>query len=269
MSSNNSGFIRGAVILLGLVTFVLLLFADRKALVNNQDSPQGEASASTAASFFPSGLSIQDPAFLKEAELLATLQDKAEQKAQWLKLAGMASDSMLYSWCLAAAAELGEDTAELETAAKVLSAYRFLPDTALSARFRNKELSIREKQVVLNPASEEYRTEMALLLIEAEGRSMEGILALRKISEENPENTRVQYMLGEFSLRTGQWAKAIDRFKNVLSKNPGQGNALSGMARAYSGLGKNSEAAEYARKALQDVSLDDQNKAQMNELLHF
>ncbi|MGB1031648.1 MAG: tetratricopeptide repeat protein [Flavobacteriales bacterium] len=59
--------------------------------------------------------------------------------------------------------------------------------------------------------------EKAVQQIQMGSNPMEGILALRAISEENPENVDAQLWLGVFSMQSGQMDKAKDRFTRVLT----------------------------------------------------
>lgn len=70
-----------------------------------------------------------------------------------------------------------------------------------------------------NPPTVENDIDSALAMIQSEA-PMQGILFLRSIAEEHPENFRAQYHLGRFSVQTGQWEKVIDRFTAVQSIDP-------------------------------------------------
>lgn len=65
----------------------------------------------------------------------------------------------------------------------------------------------------------ENEIDSALFLINGE-QPMQGILMLRSIAEEHPENFRAQYHLGRFSAQTGQWQKVIERFEIVKKIDP-------------------------------------------------
>ena len=69
------------------------------------------------------------------------------------------------------------------------------------------------------PPTVEYEIDSALTLIQSEA-PMQGILYLRSIAEEHPENFRAQYHLGRFSAQTGQWEKVIARFEKVRNIDP-------------------------------------------------
>lgn len=72
------------------------------------------------------------------------------------------------------------------------------------------------------PPDTEFRIDSALGMI-AGSEPMPGILLLRSIAEEHPENFRAQFHLGMFSVQTGQWQKAYDRFRiaqKIDASNP-------------------------------------------------
>lgn len=48
---------------------------------------------------------------------------------------------------------------------------------------------------------------------------MKGILKLREIADDNPDNFRVYLELGAMSLQTGQYDKAIGRFNHIIDRD--------------------------------------------------
>jgi len=49
---------------------------------------------------------------------------------------------------------------------------------------------------------------------------MESILKLRAVAERNPDHRGAQLWLGKFSMMTGQWDNAVDRFQLALDAAP-------------------------------------------------
>jgi predicted Zn-dependent protease len=49
------------------------------------------------------------------------------------------------------------------------------------------------------------------------GAPMEGIMKLRTLLDEHPDNPRIHFELGQFSITSGQNQKAIQRFEKVLA----------------------------------------------------
>ncbi len=82
------------------------------------------------------------------------------------------------------------------------------------------------------PPTVENQIDSALAIIAGE-TPMQGILLLRQIAEEHPENFRAQYNLGRFSAQTAQWDKVVERFEQVQKIDPefAEANYWLGMAK--------------------------------------
>lgn len=88
-----------------------------------------------------------------------------------------------------------------------------------------------------NPPTVENDIDSALAMIQSKA-PMQGILFLRSIAEEHPENFRAQYHLGRFSVQTGQWEKVIDRFTAVQSIDPNFVESYFWIGSAHFNLGQ-------------------------------
>ena len=62
---------------------------------------------------------------------------------------------------------------------------------------------------------------------------MEGILKVRQVAERDSTNVFAQMVLGNGSLISGQYDRAIDRFEKVLVLQPGNLEAILRMAEVY------------------------------------
>jgi tetratricopeptide (TPR) repeat protein len=63
------------------------------------------------------------------------------------------------------------------------------------------------------------------------------ILKLRQLAEQEPDNVEAQWHLGLFSWQTGQYDKAMQRFRRVIALDPtGHPEAYAWMGRAYGSL---------------------------------
>lgn len=82
------------------------------------------------------------------------------------------------------------------------------------------------------PPTVENQIDSALAIISSDA-PMQGILLLRDIAEEHPDNFRAQYNLGLFSAQTGQWEKVLERFTLVQKIDPSfaEANYWMGMAK--------------------------------------
>jgi Flp pilus assembly protein TadD len=65
---------------------------------------------------------------------------------------------------------------------------------------------------------------------------MKGILQMRSLSQEYPENIDLQWSMGIFSMQSGQFKKAVERFKNVLNIDSNRQDANIQLAICYKNL---------------------------------
>lgn len=62
---------------------------------------------------------------------------------------------------------------------------------------------------------------------------MQGILTVREIAQKNPNNIYAQMILGLGGKKSGQYDKAIERFKNILQKEPKNLEAIFQLGECY------------------------------------
>jgi tetratricopeptide (TPR) repeat protein len=80
-------------------------------------------------------------------------------------------------------------------------------------------LSVREKKEVSAIDADSLRLMQAIELVQG-SNPMEGITILRELVSKDPNNVDAQYFLGEFSVKSGQYDKAISRLEKVLELRP-------------------------------------------------
>jgi tetratricopeptide (TPR) repeat protein len=263
----SSKTLRLSILGLGGLIFVLLFIADRKALVT-EDQPSAEQ-ANQSEQFFPSSLIALQPELAVAAEKLSQTKDSFQLQQVWQEIAQSSPDTLVQQWCRSQAALMGTDRLALVEQSAALNQYRSLSDTSLQQAINTLELNLRSKAILMGESDADFVVERALLLVNTNGRSMEGILELRSLAEANPENVKIQLILGEFSLQTGQWAKAEERFQKSLKLDPGNVRALIGMAESLSAQSKREEAKGFARKALErSESISAGQKEKLNRLLN-
>jgi len=92
----------------------------------------------------------------------------------------------------------------------------------------------------------------AVTMIESgEGNPMEAIFALREVVEVDSNHRDAQFYLGQFSIMSGQWNKAIDRFKKVLRINSSDEYAIESLAIARFQKGEKNGAVEDLKNYLE------------------
>ena len=88
---------------------------------------------------------------------------------------------------------------------------------------------------------------------------MKGILQMRSLSEKYPENADLQWNMGLFSIQSGQYEKAVDRFEKVINIDAQRLDAYVKLAMSYVEL-KDTIAATNVLISLIDKSVGDTKK---------
>lgn len=133
----------------------------------------------------------------------------------------------------------------------LLFSARTTPDTSIAA--------VREADPI------ELQIDSAIALVNGE-QPMQGILLLRSIAEENPDNLRAQLNLGIFSLQTGQIEKAEARLKTVLELDPENAEGHFFMGHVSKAKGNAAEAVMYFQRS-QELTTDNSLKQEIDRLL--
>jgi arylsulfatase A-like enzyme/Flp pilus assembly protein TadD len=84
-----------------------------------------------------------------------------------------------------------------------------------------------------------------------EGNDDQAEAILRNVQGQDPTMYVIPFMMGESALRGKDWQNAADELQRCLALNPNFDNAMTGLARALSKLGRVGEAKTWLTKALQ------------------
>jgi tetratricopeptide (TPR) repeat protein len=92
-----------------------------------------------------------------------------------------------------------------------------------------------DKALVINPANDSTKIGLGICYMfgNISDNPMQGILEVRKLVQEHPENLYGQMVLGMGGKKSGQYDKAIDRFNIVLQKQPENLEAIFNIAECY------------------------------------
>jgi cytochrome c-type biogenesis protein CcmH/NrfG len=107
---------------------------------------------------------------------------------------------------------------------------------------RAPKVAVATDEIASTPSGDttQYQTldekvEAAVTIIRsAEGAPMAGIQMLREVVAEDPTHLAAHYFLGEFSVMSGQYDKAIERFQTVMTLDSLNLPGLRYLAIAYS-----------------------------------
>jgi cytochrome c-type biogenesis protein CcmH/NrfG len=90
--------------------------------------------------------------------------------------------------------------------------------------------------IALSPLDAKVQEAVAIIQ-SGEGNPMQAIFALREVVEEEPTHRDAQFYLGQFSMLSGQFDKAVERFEIVLQTYGDDEAAAVGLAQARSQMG--------------------------------
>lgn len=127
-------------------------------------------------------------------------------------------------------------------------AYRSGKDTTITPILVGKAKSSFEKAMELDPENLDAKTGMATYYVDASENPMQGITILREVVAVDPENVNANLNLGLFSMKSGQFDKAISRFETVVKKKPSAENYAM-LAESYEQSGNKAEAIKALKKA--------------------
>lgn len=122
-----------------------------------------------------------------------------------------------------------------------------------------------KKAIEINPDETQHQINLALTYVESE-QPMRGIVKLKELSQQKPENTAVLMALGQLSIRSGQYDKAIERYEVVVKLEPNNVKAHYALAQMYQSLGKNQKAVNSYNKCL-SLSEDGKLKSDIEQII--
>ena len=124
---------------------------------------------------------------------------------------------------------------------------------------------IYQKVLDKNPNNLLAKTNMAMTYT-ATQTPMQGIMMLRDVIAKEPDYEPALFSLGILSIRSNQFGKAVDRFKQILRNNPANSKAALNLGYCLAELDRKEEAKQILEKVFA-TSKDPQEKAAANDIL--
>lgn len=132
-------------------------------------------------------------------------------------------------------------TTWLKAADKFTDAYQQSIDTLIQPALVQKAINSYQQADKLKPNTLEVKTGLGIAYVSGTPNPMQGIQLLLEVVKKDPENLKANLNLGLFSMKSGQFDKAVDRFKTVISKEP-SAEAWFYLASSYENMGLKTEA---------------------------
>ncbi|TSJ43602.1 tetratricopeptide repeat protein [Mucilaginibacter corticis] len=132
-------------------------------------------------------------------------------------------------------------TAWLNSGNRFNDALKITQDTALTPAYITGAVEAFTNALKLKPQSLEAKTGLGVAYVNGGASPMQGIALLREVVAQDPNNISANLNLGLFSMKSGQFNKAVQRFKTVIAHNPGF-EPYFYLAETYKQLGQKPEA---------------------------
>lgn len=168
----------------------------------------------------------------KKVTLLQSLANK------WEDLAKPIPQGFIYK-------EMAETTPTLDYWVKSGDAFRKgytnQQDTALASALNKLAIESYEKAIELDANSLAAKTGLGASLVTGSSNPMAGIALLREVVQADPKNLDANRTLGLFSMQSGQFDRAIERFQTVIEIQA-DAESYFYLATAYEKIGQKSQA---------------------------
>jgi tetratricopeptide (TPR) repeat protein len=145
-------------------------------------------------------------------------------------------------------AELNPSAENFKKAAEKYFASSGFSDEHLKKHAIENAARCYEEALKLNGSDIDTKLNLAVCYVEGAGDPMQGIGLLRSILEVEPENIRAIMYLGYFSVKSGQYDKAAERFEQVLKIDPHHLDAYLYLGDVHESKGEKDKAIEYYQK---------------------
>ena len=119
--------------------------------------------------------------------------------------------------------------------------YTNLQDTAMATALNKLAIETYQKAVDIDANNLSAKTGLGAALVTGSNNPMAGIALLREVVQADPKNLDANKTLGLFSMQSGQFDRAIDRFNTVIEIKA-DAESYFYLATAYEKIGQKAEA---------------------------
>lgn len=180
----------------------------------------------------------------------------SQQTAAYTSLANFWKDSIgvfePYAFYIIEGAKLDNSEKNLTFAARLmLDNLRHEQDEAKLNWQTSEAIQLFERALKLNPDNDDLKIGIGSAYVYGKGRSgnaeatMKGIQQLLSVVRKDSGNMKAQMVLGVGGLISGQYDKALERFKKIVLAEPGNLEAVAYLADTYAAKGEKDQAVKW------------------------
>ena len=255
----------GIVLFLGLYLFGSTVNPDKPAppVANASEKPASNISTKDVLLKYKQGLNADQLQKLTQLENSVVRGDvHSQQLKMYHQLASYWIDSLhkedIGAYYAGEAAKLENSEKSLTFAAHLLlDDMMSTDDVAMQHWLATQAKELFEIALKLNPQNDSSKIGLGACYMfgNISENPMQGILAIKEIADKNPDNLYAQMMLGIGGIQSGQYDKAIERFLNVINKQPDNIEAILNLAQVYDRQNDKANAVKWYKEALKYVQV--------------
>jgi tetratricopeptide (TPR) repeat protein len=266
----------------GIILFFLLFIfgktvAKKNKPADNQEVTAGSLSFPQILTNLKKDLKPYQLDYVTRLENAVSRGDVKEQQIySYHQLAAFWKDSISeflpYAWYTGEAAKLENSEKSLTFAAHLMESRLMTVDNPTLQNWLGTNAKVLfEKALELNPDNDSSKIGLGACYMfgNISNNPMEGILRVRAIADKNPGNIYAQKMLVFGGIKTGQYDKAIERLKVILSKEPENPEMIALLGEAYERKGdKENAIIQYERleKLVRDEAMKQDIRQHIEDL---
>lgn len=129
----------------------------------------------------------------------------------------------------------------LKAGDRFTDAYQQTMDTVMQPALVQKAILAYQEADKIRANTPEVKTGLGIAYVSGTPNPMQGIQLLLDVVKDDPRNLKANLNLGLFSMKSGQYDKAVERFKTVIEESP-SAEAWFYLATSYENMGKKPEA---------------------------
>lgn len=259
-----------------LVIGVILWFLPRTALSAKTESTQSAQNTSDVneqVELLKKELSATDLSKLESLEQELKKASGPNEKMQWYDSLSKYWDRQMrpgiaseYVYFMAATGNQSGDW--LKAGKRFLGLANFFSPEERSMLL-TRAVECLEKAYAADSLNPEIQTDLGIAYTQSGNNPMKGISLLKEVSEKDPENFDAQFNLGVFSMQSGQYGKAAERFRTALQLRADLHGIRLYLSDALAGAGQKEEARKELnelKKLTQDTSLIGEANRRLQQL---
>ncbi|MFY0626430.1 MAG: tetratricopeptide repeat protein [Reichenbachiella sp.] len=239
------------IIVLASVSVIVLYNLPRSVVDNDSQSAIIDSKVSTAEALHSFELPIESKARVRSLQNL--IVETSDKKKCAIFADSLATIYLLYNYLDSAEAyadqilDFDSDYESQVRAGEIFfQLYGVSADLVKTKNYASKA-AICFETALIEEKNPDLESKLAMTKV-VTSNPMEGIMMLRKVLEEYPENKTALYSMGVLSMQSGQYEKAVERFEKLMVIDKTNDQAAYYLAVSYFETGNNIKSQEWFEK---------------------